>query len=77
VARIAAQMGHGDEDLARIRHRQPTGGTSPPRCFQPGVTNPGGTRTKVDKVVATGRHRDSGFIHIERDTVTSAAQHAA
>ena len=76
VAGVAAQMGDGNEHLARVADRQPAVRAAPTRGRQARVADPGSARTEIRQVVAAGGHRDGRFVDVERHAVAGPPQHS-
>ncbi len=76
VTRVAAQMGDGDEHLARIADRQPAVGSAPARRRQTGIADSRGAGAEIGQVVAASRHGDGGLVDVQRDAVAGTTKHA-
>ncbi len=76
VAGVAAQMGDGNEHLARVTHRQPSGGSAAAGRLEASITHSGGAGAQVHEVIPSGGHRDRGFFDIECYAVACSSQHA-
>ena len=77
VAGVAAQMGDGNEHLARVAHRQPSGGSAAAGRLEAGVAHPRRAGAQVREVIAARGHRDRGFVDVECHAVARAPQHAS
>ena len=75
VAGIAAEMGEGNEHLARVGDGRPTRRTPLTGALESGIADPCRARTQVREVVAAGSHREGGLVDVECHSVAGPSQH--